>query len=226
MFSAVAVDIDGTITGMDRRLHHGVSALLYNLEIPVVLATGNVLCYASAASKLIGLDGKVISENGGVLQLAFDTKPYVSDNIEECEVAFDLLSSEFDLVRLDSHLRKTEITLRSNVSVEELQKSILESHLNVEIIDTGFAVHIKSRDVNKGTGLARMAELMDVRAKDFIAIGDSVNDIEMCEAAGFSVAVNNASDELKEIANMVTSLSFGDGTKEALERLLAEGLIS
>ncbi len=226
MFLAVAVDIDGTITGMDRRLHHGVSELLYNLEIPVVLATGNVLCYASAASKLMGLSGKVISENGGVLQMAFDTKPYVSKGIDECEAAFDLLSSEFDLVRLDSNLRKTEITLRRNNPVAELNEAISGTGYNVEIIDTGFAVHIKSRDVNKGTGLARMAELMGIKSEDFVAIGDSVNDIEMCESAGFSVAVDNAFDELKKKVDMVTSLSFGEGTQEALERLLSEGLIA
>lgn len=226
MFSALAVDIDGTITGMDRRLHYGVSELLYNLEIPVVLATGNVLCYASAASKLIGLEGKVIGENGGVLQLAFDTNPYISDSIEECEAAFDLLSSNFDLVRLDSHLRKTEITLRRSVPVEELQETLSGSNYNVEIIDTGFAIHIKSRDINKGTGLARMAELMGLKTKDFVAIGDSVNDIEMCEAAGFSVAVGNASDELKRISDMATYSSFGDGAQEALERLFGEGLIA
>ena len=226
MFSAVAVDIDGTITGMDRRLHCGASELLYNLEIPVVLATGNVLCYASAASKLIGLGGEVISENGGVLQLAFDTNPYVSNNIDECEAAFDLLSSEFDLVRLDSNLRKTEITLRRNVPVAELKESLSNSGYNVEIIDTGFAVHIKSKDINKGTGLVRMAELMGIKPEDFVAIGDSVNDIEMCEVAGFSVAVGNASDELKRKVDMVTSLSFGEGTQEALEHLLNEGLIA
>lgn len=226
MFSAVAVDIDGTITDMCRRLHHGASELLYRLDCPVVLATGNVLCYASAASKLIGLDGKVISENGGVVQLEFDTEPYVSDNIEECEAAFDLLSSEFDLIRLDPHLRKTEITLRRNIPVFELQDKLSGSDYNVEVIDTGFAIHIKSRNVNKGTGLIRMAELMGIKAKDFVVIGDSINDIEMFEAAGFAVAVGNAVDELKSAADMVTSLSFGDGAQEALERLLDKGLIA
>ncbi|MDK2891962.1 phosphoglycolate phosphatase [Methanohalophilus sp.] len=226
MFSALAVDIDGTITGMDRKLHYGACELLYNLEIPVVLATGNVLCYASAASKLMGLEGKVISENGGVLQLAFDTKPYISDNIEECEAAFDLLSSKYDLVRLDPFLRKTEITIQRGIPVEELQEALSGSNYNVEIIDTGFAIHIKSKNVNKGTGLARMAELMEIDTKDFVAIGDSVNDIEMCEIAGFSVAVGNASDELIQVADMVTSSSFGDGAQEALEYLLAEGLIA
>jgi hypothetical protein len=172
----------------------------------------------------MGLDGKVISENGGVLQLAFDTQPYVSNHIAECEAVFDLLSSEFDLVRLDSGLRKTEITLRRDIPVARLRESI--SGYNVEIIDTGFAIHIKSRDVNKGTGLVRMAELMGIFAKDFVAIGDSVNDIELCEAAGFSVAVRNAPDELKRKADMVTSSSFGAGSQEALERLLDEGLIT
>jgi hypothetical protein len=174
----------------------------------------------------VGLDGRVISENGGVLQNGFDTDPYVSESMEECEKAFDFLSSRFGLVRLDSSLRKTEITLRRNIPVDELQETVAGSGYNVEVIDTGFAMHIKSRDINKGTGLAHMAGLLGLEAADFAVIGDSVNDIEMFETAGFAVAVNNAGEEVKKVADMVTSASFGDGAQEALEYLLARHLIA
>ena len=49
------------------------------------------------------------------------------------------------------------------------------------------------------------------------------NDVEMLRAAGFSIAVNNAEDAIKESADMVTKASFGDGTVEAIEYLLSKG---
>ena len=51
-FKALAVDIDGTITHPDRSLSLEAVAKLRSLDVPVVLATGNILCYAKAASKM------------------------------------------------------------------------------------------------------------------------------------------------------------------------------
>ncbi|APH38427.1 phosphoglycolate phosphatase [Methanohalophilus halophilus] len=218
-FKALAIDIDGTITYSDRRLHFMAAEHLRNLGIPVVLATGNVLCYAAATSKLIGLGGKVISENGGVISTGFDTKPHISDSMEECEKAFSYLTPRFDLIRLDNDLRKTEIALRRNIDAEVLQSSLERAGFHMEVIDTRFALHIKSRKINKGTGLAKMASLMDLDVSDFVAIGDSANDREMFEVAGYGIAVSNADPDLKSIADYVTSMSFGEGTVEALNIL-------
>jgi hypothetical protein len=222
-FKALAIDIDGTITYSDRRLHFMAAESLRNMDVPVILATGNILCYASATSKLIGLGERVISENGGVVSDGFDTKPYISDSIEDCEKAFSYLSTRFDLIRLDSDLRKTEIALRRNIEAEILQSSLEKAGFTMEVIDTKFALHIKSKKVNKGTGLEKMASLMDLDVSDFVAIGDSANDREMLELAGYGIAVSNADPELKLIADHVTSMSFGEGTVEALQILCRRG---
>ena len=62
-FKAIAVDIDGTITSRDRRLDLMAIEILRSLDVPVVLSTGNILCYAHAAARLIGVGGIVIAEN-------------------------------------------------------------------------------------------------------------------------------------------------------------------
>jgi hydroxymethylpyrimidine pyrophosphatase-like HAD family hydrolase len=83
--------------------------------------------------------------------------------------------------------RMTEIGLRRNFDVKKARQ-VLIGFPELDIVDTGFAVHIKSRSTNKGTGLKRLAELMGISARDFMAIGDSPNDIEMLKASGFGVA--------------------------------------
>ncbi|WP_321420207.1 phosphoglycolate phosphatase [uncultured Methanomethylovorans sp.] len=224
-FKAIAVDIDGTITSMDRRLDMVAIESLRSLNVPVVLSTGNILCYAHAAAKLIGVGGIVIAENGGIVSPGFDTVPLMSEYVEECQRAFDLLSEKFELIKLDSEHRKTEIVLRRNFDVQLAKQMLYNYGFNLEIIDTHFAIHIKSREVNKGTGLIKVAELMGIEPKDFVAIGDSVNDIEMLEVAGFSIAVGNADMELKQLADFTASSSYGAGTAEGINYLQEHHLI-
>jgi phosphoglycolate phosphatase len=66
---------------------------------------------------------------------------------------------------------------------------------------------------------------MDLEASDFVAIGDSANDVEMFEVAGFGIAVGNGDAQIKEIANYITEASFGDGAVEAFEFLESNGWI-
>ncbi|TQD26712.1 phosphoglycolate phosphatase [Methanolobus vulcani] len=224
-YKALVIDVDGTITHIDRKLSLAAAAKLRSLDIPVVIATGNVLCYAKAVAKLVGVCCNIIAENGGVIIDGFDNEPIVSDVIHECEDAYEFLSSEFEMEKLDSGYRKTEIVLRNNFDIEKAREVLGTRFPNVEIIDTHFAIHIKSKKINKGTGLLKMAELMGLETTDFVAIGDSVNDLEMLQEAGFAVAVGNADDFLKDIADYVSKASYGNGTVEAIDYLQSSSLI-
>ncbi|OPY21557.1 MAG: Phosphoglycolate phosphatase [Methanomethylovorans sp. PtaU1.Bin093] len=224
-FKAIAVDIDGTITFRDRSLDMAAIGSLRSLDVPVVLSTGNVLCYAHAAARLIGVGGIVIAENGGVISPGFDTVPIVSESIRECQKAFDLLSGKFELTKLDPEHRKTEIVLRRDFDLELARQILYEHGPNVEIIDTHFAIHIKSRGVNKGTGLIKVAELMGIEPKDFVAIGDSVNDVEMLEMAGFGIAVGNGDPELRSVADYTAASPYGAGAAEGITYLREHSLI-
>ncbi len=177
------------------------------------------------AAKLIGLKGTVIAENGGVLSMGLDTDPYVSDHMDECERAFTYLSNYYELTKLDPENRRSEIALRRNVDASALRE-LLDAHdPGVEIVDTKYAIHIKSTVINKGTGLVRTAGLLGLDANDFIAIGDSLNDLEMIRVAGYGIAVANGNPEIIAAADYVTAAPYGDGAAEAIEYVSSEGLI-
>ncbi len=215
------VDVDGTITFADRSLDCRAVEALRSLDVPVVIATGNVLCFARAVSKLVGTGGIVIAENGGVVECGV-VEADIS-HLKECEDAFSLLKEHFTLERLDPENRKTEVGLRRNFDVERARE-LLKGYPDIEVVDTGFAVHIKSKKINKGTGLRRIAKLMNLSPKDFVAIGDSPNDIEMLLASGFGVAVGNAHPELKKVAALVTKGEHGAGVAEAVGMLREKGI--
>ncbi len=224
-FKAIVADIDGTITCEKRELHLGAVKKIRTLKLPFVLATGNILCYARTTSRLIGLDGAVIAENGGAITVRFDLRGTFEESLEECEKAYSFLSEYFKLTKLDPLYRKTEIALRRDFDLEKARALLKTQNLDVEIIDTKYAIHIKSPKINKGVGLHKLAGMMGLKPKDFVAIGDSVNDVEMFEVSGFGIAVANGDEIIKKTADYVTKASFGDGAIEALEFLEENGWI-
>lgn len=222
IFKAVVVDVDGTITYSDRSIDCRAVAALRSLRVPVVIATGNVLCVARTVAKLLGTEGIVIAENGGVVEcgkVESDTS-----HIEECREAFEVLKQHFFLELLDPENRITEIGLKRNFDSREAGE-LLGKHAAVDIVDTGFAIHIKSKKINKGRGLEKIADMMGLDTLDFVAFGDSPNDIEMLEASGFGVAVGNAHPDLKKVADMVTEGEHGAGVEEALREIRERGEI-
>ena len=71
---------------------------------------------------------------------------------------------------------------------------------------------------DKGTGLARAIEQLDMSDRALMAIGDATNDLPMFAIADVAVAVANAEPALAETGIEVTRRAFGAGVAEALAR--------
>ena len=74
--------------------------------------------------------------------------------------------------------------------------------------------------VNKGTALADIATTLKIDPADVLAMGDGRNDLEMLRWAGRGVALGDAPDEVKDIADHVTGRFDDGGTVEELSRWL------
>ncbi|QEU93212.1 HAD family hydrolase [Streptomyces kanamyceticus] len=75
--------------------------------------------------------------------------------------------------------------------------------------------------LSKATGLSLAARRLGAKAADTIAFGDMPNDIPMFAWSAHGVAMANAHEELKAIADEVTTSNEADGIAVVLERLLA-----
>ena len=51
-----------------------------------------------------------------------------------------------------------------------------------------------------------------------LALGDAANDLEMMKAAGFSIAMGNAAEDIKKIADAITSSNDEAGVAEAIQK--------
>lgn len=79
---------------------------------------------------------------------------------------------------------------------------------------------IMPKGLSKGNSLLEIAKLYDIDQADIIAFGDEMNDFTMIEVAGVGVAMANAVDEIKEIADYVTLSNDEDGIGDYLEKFI------
>ncbi len=221
MIKGLAIDIDGTLTYQDRSINCNAVEALRKVELPIVLATGNISCFARTTAKLIGVSDMAICENGGVVRFSYDGADTVLGDKEKCYRAAQLLMSDFEVEFLDEDYRKSEVCMRRKFPVEEAIKIIEEKGMGdeVKMVDSGFAYHIIDANVNKGKALDYIARKIDLIARDFAAMGDSGNDLDLLNASGKSIAVANADEKLKNGADMVLTRQNGDGVVEALQLL-------
>ena len=63
---------------------------------------------------------------------------------------------------------------------------------------------ISPKNVNKDTALQILGNYLNISTNEMLTIGDNLNDFDMVKNAGVGVAVANAYDELKEVANYTT----------------------
>jgi len=72
----------------------------------------------------------------------------------------------------------------------------------------------------KGSALKFLANYFGCSIEETIAIGDSWNDHDMVEVAGLGVAVANAVDALKTVADYITASNNEDGVKQVIDRFI------
>lgn len=78
---------------------------------------------------------------------------------------------------------------------------------------------LASKAYNKGKAVERLCEFLGVSRMDTIAVGDSMNDLEMLHAVGIGVCMANGSPSLQKIADMVCPSVTEDGLYTAFEKL-------
>jgi len=87
-------------------------------------------------------------------------------------------------------------------------------------------LEVVGSQVNKGHALTLLAERLGIPIEQCLALGDSSNDIEMLQAAGLGVAVANARDDVKSVADVVLDRSADEAALvELVERYFSQVVI-
>ena len=94
----------------------------------------------------------------------------------------------------------------------------------VNVVDSGFGggfgyFDVVQPGVSKATGIRALMDAFGIDASEVMAFGDAGNDADMLRLAGVGVAMGNASDELKSIADLVCDPCEEQGVLKVLEEV-------
>lgn len=79
-----------------------------------------------------------------------------------------------------------------------------------------WAINIINKNASKGNAIYGLCKYLKIDIKDVIAMGDDLNDISMIKEVGLGIAMGNALDSVKEIADEVTKTNNENGVAEII----------
>lgn len=110
----------------------------------------------------------------------------------------------------------TKITLSNNPTDEDA--ALVESKMRLIRFPTYSEAVLLGND--KAGGIREVLKRVGIPIERCIAMGDSRNDLDMIEAAGIGIAMGNACDELKSIADYISVHAKEGGVAKALDHFL------
>jgi len=66
--------------------------------------------------------------------------------------------------------------------------------------------------------LKKLADRLGILPEEIMAIGDANNDLEMIAFAGLGIAMGNANEQVKAIAQDITDTNENNGVAKAIEK--------
>lgn len=142
---------------------------------------------------------------------------YVDDHVIE---VFNLLNLPLtmDTESMEAGLAKDVIQMNAFIAPDE-DAELLEKALTA--CETSRWTHlfadVNVKGSNKGTGLLAFTKQLGIDLSETLAFGDGGNDIEMLKQAGIGIAMGNANENVKAIADYITDPVDEDGIYNALK---------
>lgn len=150
----------------------------------------------------------------------------VIDILNEAKIFFEIIYSNKILLNdyeiknriMNDNLEIFKIALLSYdiILLNKLQKHI-ENIENISLISSHLVnLEILPNDVDKLNGLKNLMKIFDLKKEEIIAFGDNLNDYQMIKFVGKGVAMKNAVEKLKNIADTVTESNNNEGVLKEL----------
>ena len=240
---AAALDLDGTIIGPDELVTPVVKDAVARLaaRIPVFIATGrepqDVFEYAGQ----LGLTGPQLSDGGAAIldpvarthiwsaNLGPELAPEVLGLIEQLEANFVATHvngtfrrvvdiPDWDIVRISA------LDLSRDAAEELVERFQAHPRMSVILASLPYnglwAVDFTLKGVDKGSGVARMGEMLGVEPTAVVCVGDSYNDLPMFGVCGLSIAMGGAPDDIQSVADLVVPTVEEDGLAFAIDNYI------
>ncbi len=107
-------------------------------------------------------------------------------------------------------------------NMHEIIKKFPQLHIAQVKLRAGIGWDITPANATKHLGVLELIKLLGLKKEEVVGVGDGYNDFPLLEACGLKVAMGNAVEELKAIADMVVPTYEENGVAVLIEKLLAD----
>ena len=166
----------------------------------------------------------------GVFPLTYNGTGVICENDTDQYVRKEGYNNGIPVIKVESleeQITKPMVKFMVVGCPEELKKAytylkdLFDGKLNVFFSEDYF-LEVTPPGIEKASALAELTRILGTTRDHLMAIGDGLNDIPMLEFAGFAVAMGNAYDETKKVADHISASNEEDGVAEAISKFILE----
>lgn len=135
----------------------------------------------------------------------------------------DDITSVMDRWRRDNTGAHKIMAMGDEPVIDQMEKKLQQDFgKNIHIYRSKSTyLELAPKSISKASALKLVLKTrFDIELSDVMAFGDNYNDIEMIQAVGLGIAVNNAREEVKAVAKDITGNSKEDGVAAAIEKYI------
>lgn len=166
--------------------------------------------------KEIYFNGKGYANEEDLLNIGhFLSDPHMAEYIVKTRTPVKDLEKIFD--KEFSDMDKIHAIMANLEDIDKI-KARLQEIPDIEITGAlGCNLEINAKGATKGNALLKLGESLNISREEIMAFGDASNDHSMLELAGTGVAMANADDKTKAVADYVTVSNDEDGVARFIE---------
>lgn len=244
-YKAIICDVDGTLINAkisplpSRRVAKAVDKI--SKKIHVGVATSRPFSFVKQIGKYLKLSGPSILIGGAQIadiatgktlwEQVLDPKDYkiVIDMLEKEKINFFVNDNGVDCEFNSSYVpNKPYSVVPTKLTEKEADKIVkklsrmptLAAHKIYALSRGEFFMDITSATATKQHAILKLAQILNIQAHEIIGVGDGYNDFPLLMACGLKVAMRNAPDDLKAIADYVAPPVEEDGAADVIEKFL------
>lgn len=205
-----------------------VPLIVYNGAMIKKGLSGETLFHQPLAPDTAARVLALLREQGWYGQVYVDDELYTERYTAESELYFRQTGVRARAVGDALYTRPWQPTKVIAIAPPEMVPTIM-AHVRRHLGEAVYVTTSKPRyvdilhpGVSKGRALAQLAEQLGLERQEVMAVGDSLNDLDMLAYAGLGVAMGNAREEVKRQADVVTGANNEDGVAQAIERFVLQ----
>ena len=247
-YKALMLDLDGTTIPNasdgfpSRRVTEAIKKAAKKIHVGVV--TGRPFFYAEDIVQHLGLSGPSIA-GGGTMILESSTGEIIKESVipdEDVQAMIAFLKKEKKTIWINGKLTGKKSEIYNNTTklhqirsftiadldpkrADKLDKLLnifpsVSAHKIVGWIDGTISLQVTPTEATKQHGILEVAELLQIQTHEIIGVGDGYNDFPLLMACGLKVAMGNAVEDLKAIADYVAPTVEEDGVADVIEKFI------